>query len=55
MPKFRVRLTETTVYKEVVIEAKDCLDAEEKHTAMLDRGELEVAYLDDTCHRIDEI
>lgn len=55
MPKFRVRLRETTVYEEVVIEAKDLYEAEQKHTEMLDKGELKIKYLEDTEHQIDEV
>lgn len=55
MRKFRVRLTETTVYGEMVIEAGSCYEAEKKHTALLDKGEVPVAYLEDTDYRIDEV
>lgn len=55
MKKFRVRLTETTVYEEVVVEARNLYEAEQKHIQMLDKGQVEVAWLDDTNYRIDEV
>ena len=54
MPKFRVNLTETVTYAEVVVEAKNVFEAEQKQTEMIDNNELEIVMREDTDYRVDE-
>ena len=55
MPKFRVRLTETVIYEEVIVEARNLYEAEQKQIGMLDRDEIEIVMRDDTNYQIDEV
>ena len=55
MKQYRVNLTETLVYKEVIVEANSLYEAEQKQIELLDRNEIEIIERSNTDYRVDEI